>query len=298
MRRVSALVAVLLVVTACGQSGTTATTATTEATTTTTVDLPWTTVPVPITPPFEIVLEGGKTLEVQAVCIGVETEGVVNQPWAEEDLRLSLSALGLDAEPGEPCEATLRLWATAVRICDTYYDLGTCCMGYSGETIVWIEADGEPLDDHRQEFSAPTLGSTTSGNCPRKDDPMRIGWSLKGAFDRWFGLVEIGHTTTSEQPTLREDVFWRLVAALHHTDGHVVDQAGLQLRDWAEAWEAEGSPSKGIPFIEAVPHLVSSLDRAGSHYPGAREEALERITQQTFTNAAEWWEWWETTSET
>jgi hypothetical protein len=49
--------------------------------------------------------------------------------------------------------------------------------------------------------------------------------------------------------------------------------------------------------MEAVPHLVSSLDRG--HYPMARTEALEKITQQTFgRDAAEWWEWWEETSET
>lgn len=295
MRRVAGLVATVMLSTACGQSGTTATTPTIEATTTTTVDPPWTTVPVPVTPPFEIVLESGEMLEVQAVCVEVETEGVVSQPWAEDDLRVSLSALGLDAEPGDSCEVNLRLWANAVRLCERYSDIGTCCMGNSGETIVWIDADGETLDEFRQEFSAPTLGSTTSGNCPRKDDPMRIGFSLGGVFDRWFGLVEID-TTSSEQPPFREDVFWRLVAALHHADSDVVDQAGKHLLDWVEAWEAGGSPSDGIPFMEAVPHLVSSLERG--HYQAARKETLEKITQQRFGfNAADWWEWWEETSE-
>jgi hypothetical protein len=295
MKRVATLVAVSLVAAACGQSSTTATTATT---TTTTVDPPWTTVPVPTTPPFEIVLENGETLEVEAVCVGVEAEGVVSQPWAEEDVGLALSVLGLEAEPGEPCEATFRLWASATRDCATYSGLGTCCTGYSIETIVRIEVHGEALDVLRHEHSQPTLFSTTSGNCPGKNTPMRIGSSIEEAFGQWFGLVSVraGDPALGQQPTFREDVFWRLVAALHHADVDVVDQAGKYMRDWAEAWEADGSPSDGIPFTQAVPHLVSSLD-AGGHYPGAREEALEKITQQTFTNAADWWEWWEGTSE-
>jgi len=293
MRRVPTLVLALLVVAACGQSGTTSTT---------TIDPPWTTVPVPTTQPIVVTSDA---IEVQSVCVSVEAEGVVDGPSIEEGVGLRLAVLGLGASPGDACDADFVVSAAGERICARYYELGVCCGGLEIEGRVVLEVNGQRryASPIALRSEPPLTASEGSGQCPAIDSVVTyrhfaIRDPVAASVDRWFGLPNFETRDFPRSPST-VDVFWRLMAALHNEDRFVRYAAAEHLEDWVKEWDEQGRPGDGVPFTEAVPHLLLAMDLTwrDMQLPIQFVGVLEEITLQSFPREADWWEWWVTASE-
>lgn len=252
----------------------------------TTIDGPWTTVPVPRTQPVRVVSDAGDSVEVQAVCLTVQVEGVLDGAQIEEELQVALGVLGLDANPDEACDADLVLSATGDRICGEYTNIGMCCTGFTIRGEVSLTVGGQMLSASPLDHDKDLFGEIFQHMCRERSHPLEfdaIRVPAAAAMNHIFGFPVF------KQCPLTTEVFWRLVAALHDEDRDIFDAAATYLHDCAADWRQRGWPDEGIPFMEAVPHLLSAAE-----WTTPVVDALKEIAQQGWhMPRADWWAWWE-----
>lgn len=254
-------------------------------------DGPWTRVSVPTTQPLEVTTDSGGVIEIRTICAEVQADGVFDgseNGWLFTPLKI----LGLDAAPGEACDVELIWSATATRRCAHYAGLGTCCPGYEASAVVRLVANGEQLavfDEVRDE-DLPT--SLTRTRCDDSSDLVFTGFpEIRDELDNRLGVMLFG--ACRGEGGLDAGSFWRLVAALHHEDSDIVDEAAKRLRGCADLWNQRGRADEGIPYLEAVPHLVAVAEWQSSIGGALRSITGEPGPQQPGDRSA-WWDWWET----
>lgn len=262
---------------------------------------PWTTVP----PPSADYSVPGPTVNAEAVCVEVQVDGVLGAGTAQEKAQASLGILGLSPEPGEQCETLMLVTGTARRFCATYSDGSSCCNGWQASGEIVLSAGGEvirvlPFDQHK-----PTPNIRATGECFAASDPLLIDVMhsvggirkdrpspLATAVADWFGLPLYIPRSTSQMCPLTEDTFWLFVTALHDDDPNVVSLAVDHLADCSWEWHRDGEPNDGLPYVEAVPHLLSVPELTQGV-----DQALRGITGEDYGERADpkadWWLWWE-----
>jgi hypothetical protein len=262
---------------------------------------PWNAVQVPTTQPFIVVAGDGRSLELGTVCLNIQVEGNLDAVGIEAGLRTGLASLGLAENPGAACDAELVVSGTGERRCASYEVVGRCCGGHeiTGEMALTVDGNtvnAYPLFSERDPPSSVSQSDHVR-SCPDSSEPIGI-WPhspFQDALEDLLAVQPVG-VMSSDLCPLTVDVFWRLVVALHDENREIIDTAAGHLASCAFTWNQQGRPADAVPFVEAVPHLISAWTAIEHYHDEPVHTALWTITERRFDDLdarVDYWIWWE-----